>query len=99
MSEQQIIKISGPYFNFDRPYGDWTTLHRDEYFVSRPLSKKEQKTEFQKITGSTCLGRIIKFRNRSDYVIDQLFPRKAFKSLKTAVNFLVKNEGKLVFCT
>jgi len=93
------IEISGPYYKFSKPYGTWTTLHRDEWFISRPLPKKEQKTEVQKITGKRMLGCIIKFRNRDEYVIDQLHPRKAFKRFQNAVNFLVRNEGKLVFCT
>jgi len=93
------IIISGPYYQFSKPYGTYATLQRDVWFVSRKLSKSEQKSEFQKITGETCLGSIIKFRNRQDYVIDQLFPHKAFKSLKSAINFLKRNEKKLVFCS
>ena len=95
------IEISGPYYKFSKPYGTFVTLQRDEWFVSRKLSKKELKTasECSKITGSRSLGRIIKFRNRDDYVIDQLYPDKRYKTLKGAVNFLVRNEGKLVFCT
>ena len=93
------ITLSGPYYKFSCPYGDQTTLHRDEWYVSKTLSKSEQKTEIQKILGSTCLGSITKFRNRKDYVIDQLYPYTSFPSLTKAINFLIDNEGKLVFCT
>jgi len=94
------IKVSGPYYDFSKPYGTFTTLERDIWFVNRKLSKKEQKTEFQKITGQRCLGSIVCFRRHPNrFVIEQLHPTKAFKTLKGAVNFLIKNEGKLIFCT
>ena len=112
---QRNISVSGPYFEFSCPYGDRTYLHRDMWFscpygdrtylhrdmwyVSKKLSKAQQKTEFQKILGTTCLGSITKFRNRKEYVIDQLYPHKALPSLQKAVDFLVKNQGKLVFCS
>ena len=103
MSKSEIIlpksiELSGPYYKFSSPYGK-ATLQRDEWFVKRKLTKSQQKTECQKITGSKSLGRIIKFKNRRDYVIDQLYPRQAFKSLQKAIDFLISNEGKLVFCT
>ena len=93
------LKISGPFYNFSCPYGTFVTLERDEWFISRKLESHEQKTEIQKILKSESLGRIIKFRNRKDYVIDQLYPRKAFKTLKSSINFLIKNRGKLTFCS
>ncbi len=97
------IEISGPFFKFSSPYGDRTTLHRDEWFVSRKLTKRQlaspKCSKISRILGEHCLGNIIKFKNRSDYVISQLFPRTAFNSLDKAVQFLVENEGKLVFCS
>jgi len=96
---QRNVRVSGPYYKFSCPYGDKTTLHRDIWYVSKQLTKAQQKTEFQKIFGTTCLGSIIKFRNRKEYVIDQLYPHKALPSLQEAVDFLIKNQGKLVFCT
>jgi len=95
---QLNVSVSGPYFEFSYPYGD-STLHRDMWYVSKKLSKAQQKTEFQKILGKTCLGCIIKFRNRKEYVIDQLYPHKALPSLQKAVDFLIKNQDKLVFCS
>lgn len=101
LSLPRNVRISGPYYKFSCPYGGRTTLHRDEWFVSKKLTKKQQKTEFQKITGESCLGHIIKFRNpkKLPYVIDQLHPHTAFKTLQQAVDFLIKNHGKLVFCS
>ena len=93
------IRLSGPYYKFSNPYGDRVTCQRDEWFVFRKLTKRQQKTEFQKITGERCLGNIVKFRDKNEYVISQLFPRQAFRSLKGAINFLIRNEGKLVFCS
>ena len=93
------ITVSGPYFKFSSPYGTFTTCHRDEWYVNKKLTKKQQKTEFQKITGDTCLGRIVKPKRRKAYVIDQLYPEVALKSLQEAVDYLIKNQGKLVFCT
>ncbi|TRZ49161.1 MAG: hypothetical protein D4S01_09170 [Dehalococcoidia bacterium] len=96
---QLNVSVSGPYFKFSCRYGDRTTLHCDMWYVSKKLPKAQQKTEFQKILGKTCLGCIIKFRNRKEYVIDQLYPHKALPSLQKAVDFLIKNQGKLVFCS
>mgnify|MGYP001017283385 CR=1 FL=1 len=96
------VYISGPYYKFSKPYGDRVTLQRDEWFVSKKLTKKQQKTEFQKITGESCLGHIIKFRRKGKklpYVISNLHPHTAFKTLQQAVDFLIKNHGKLVFCS
>jgi hypothetical protein len=77
------VQVTGPYFAFSSPYGK-PTLDRDEWFVN---------------SNGKCIGRIVKFMGHKDYVIDQLFPRTAFRSLKKAVDFLVENNGKLVFCT
>ena len=86
------VTVSGPFFAFSSPYGK-AMLERDEWYVSKKLTTKEQKTEFQKILGETCLGHIIKFKSRKDYVIDQLsYPGKYFSSLQKAVNFLVDSD-------
>ena len=78
------VVITGPYYTFSTPFGK-ATLHRDEWFVSM---------------GEKCLGRIIRFRNnKRRYVIDQLYPTKDFRSLAKAIDFLVENKGKLVFCS
>jgi hypothetical protein len=99
MPKRTDIRVSGPFFKFSNPYGTGTTCHRDEYYVSRTLSNSEQKTEIQKITGEACLGQITMPHRRGVFIISQLFPEKSFKTLQGAVNFLVKNEGKLVFCS
>lgn len=106
MKIPENIQISGPYYEFSKYYGIYgsgtgtVTLERDEWYVSRLLKPHEQKTEMQKILKSTSLGHITKFRKHNkDYVINQLFPYKGFKTLQGAINFLIKNEGKLVFCT
>ena len=93
------VTISGPYYEFCNPYGGGVTLEHDEWFVSRKLKEDEQKTEFQKICGSACLGSIVRFRGKRKYIISQLYPDKRFSTLQKAVDFLIKNEGKLVFCT
>lgn len=100
MKLQSSIELAGPYYEYSAPYGVvHKTLDRDIWYVKRKLTKRQRKTEFQKITGESMLGSIVKFRNRKVYVISQLYPRKDFKTLKGAINFLVRNEGKLVFCT
>lgn len=91
--------ISGPWHDFSRPYGSWTACHRDEWFVTKILTKKQQKTEAQKITGDTCLGKIVKPRRRRKYIINQLHPEVAFNTLQEAVDYLIENHGKLTFCT
>lgn len=93
------IILSGPYYKFSNPRGNGVTCQRDEWFVSKKLSERQQKTEFQKIFGKSCLGNIVKFRGQREYVISQLYPRKDFPTLQQAINFLIENEGKLVFCS
>jgi len=101
LSLPKQIYVSGPYYNYSSPFGT-ATLARDVWYISKKLTKRQQKTEFQKITGTTCLGKIVKFRNhpkKLPYVICQLFPHTAFKTLQQAVDYLIENHGKLVFCT
>jgi hypothetical protein len=95
------IEISGPYAECSSPFGfGKVTLSRDCWFVSRILSPKERKTACQKILGTKSLGVIVRFKSEDKrFVISQLFPVKAFSSLRKAVDFLVKNEGKIVFCS
>ena len=95
------VTVNGPYYAFSKPYGTFVTLERDEWFVSRPATKAEmKKSEIANILKTITLGHITRFRNnKRRYVIDQLYPDKAFSSLAKAVAFLVKNDGKLVFCT
>jgi hypothetical protein len=70
------------------------------WYVSRKLKEEEIKTEVQKLFKTKSLGSIVRFdRNPKRYVIDRLYPIKSYNSLKKAVNFLIKNENKLVFCT
>ena len=93
------IKIEGPFEDCSTPFG-WATTFRETWFVTRPLPLKERKTPCQKITGSKGLGSIVRFKNHPKrFVINDLHPVKAFDSLKKAVDFLVKNEGKIVFCS
>jgi len=93
------VVISGPYYEFSKPYGTFVTCQRDKWYVSKKLTKKQQKTEMHKITGTTCLGVIIKPRRRRKYIISQLFPEVALNTLQEAVDYLIENQGKLVFCT
>lgn len=98
---QKIITLEGPFEDCSLPFGfGRPTLYRATWFVTRPLPPKERKTLCQKITGSKGLGSIVRFDNdKKRFVINDLHPVKAFDSLKKAVNFLVKNEGKIVFCS
>jgi len=96
------IELSGPYFKFSCPYGKETTLHRDEWFVSRKLTDEELETAspVSKIFKSSCLGNIICFRDKPKmFVIDQLFPHTSFNTLQKAIDFLIANENKLSFCS
>lgn len=94
------ITVSGPYYKVCHGRSMTPSLERDEWFVSKTLTKRDQKTEIQKIFGSTCLGNIVRFRNNMKrFVISQLYPTKNFSSLEKAVQFLIDNQGKLVFCT
>lgn len=101
MKNEKNIIISGPYFCYSSPYGKAIeSMNRDEWFVTKKLKPNEQKTEIQKITGDKCLGTIEKYRNQKNrYVVPQTYPLMEFKTLKKAVNYLVKNEGKIVFLT
>ena len=99
------IEVFGPYFEYSSPYGKVVeSLNRDVWFVSRKLTQQEldnpKTSEIRKMFKEVSLGVIVRFqRHKRRYIIDQLFPVVAFNSLKKAVDFLVKNEGKLVFCT
>lgn len=95
------IRISGPFYKYSSPYGKvHHSLDRDEWFVSIILPKEKQVTEFQKLFGSTSLGIIVRYHsNRKRFIISQLYPSVSFNSLKKAINFLIENEGKLVFCS
>ena len=97
------IVISGPYYQFSNPFGDRVTCQRDVWYVSRSLTKKELNSKkispIKKILKRVSLGVIVKPRNQKRYVIDQIYPLKEYKTLSGAVNYLVKNEGELVFCT
>ena len=101
----QGYELTGPFFKYSSPYGTVSTsMNRREYFLSRNLTPEEiddpKTSEFRKITKSVTLGVIIKFDNQPKrFIIDQLFPIISFPSLKKAINFLIEEEGKLVFCT
>jgi hypothetical protein len=95
------ITLEGPFESCSLPFGfGRPTLYRENWFVTRPLPPKERKTPCQKITGSKGLGSIVRLDGKPKrFVINDLHPVKAFDSLKKAVDFLVKNEGKIVFCS
>ena len=97
----KTVKVSGPFYKFSKPYGTFVTCERDEWYVSRAATPAEmRKSEFAKIFKTRSLGVIVCFRsNKRRYVIDQLYPTKAFPSLTKAIEFLVENDGKLVFCS
>ena len=61
---QRNIVVSGPYYEFSKPYGTFVTCQRDIWYVSKKLTKKQQKTKVQKITGKAGLGSIVKPRRR-----------------------------------
>lgn len=99
------IEVNGPYYKFSSPYGvaipgsEW-----HQWFVSRNLTEAElndpKTSEISKILKSRCLGEISHRLNQPKrYVICQLFPLKEFKTLQAAIDYLVKMEGQLVFCT
>jgi len=94
------IDISGPYREYHRPYGTVTGYH-DEWFVSRRLSDQELKTAspMQQILKTKSLGVIHQPKNQKRFVISQLYPNKEYKTLRGAINFLIRSECKLVFCT
>jgi len=97
------ISVSGPFTEYSSPFGRvLDSMNRHIWYVSRKLTPKELKkaSEIGKILKTTSLGVISRFDaipNR--YVIRNLFPYVSFNSLSKAVNFLIKNEGKLVFCS
>lgn len=95
---RKTYEINGPYLEYSSPYGV-ATLCRQGWFVSRKLDPTEQATPIQKILGDKCLGKITRFKNQRRFIINNLFPSVSFTSLKKTVNYLVENEGKLVFCS
>jgi hypothetical protein len=101
----KAIMLSGPYYKVSHPFGVAVeSTARHEWFVSRDLTPEEladpNTSEIRKLLKSVSLGHITNFLSQPKrFVIDQLFPIKEFKSLKRAIEFLVENEGKLVFCS
>jgi hypothetical protein len=97
----KIISVHGPYFKFSKPFGTFVTCRRDEWFVERVATDKEKQTsKIAKILGTVSLGVIVRpHRTKRRHVISQLYPTQEFQSLKKALEFLVENDGKLVFCT
>jgi len=97
----KTVSITGPYYTFSSPYGTGVTCERDEWYVSRVATAAEKrKSEITKLLGTRCLGNIVRpRRNKRRYVISQLYPMVTLTSLKKAIEFLVENDGKLVFCT
>ena len=98
------ITLSGPYYKFSCPYGTWTTLHKDEWFVFRQLTLQELQEldpdHYKCKTKETCLGQIVRYHSHPRrFIISQLFPAVTFNSLKKAIKYLADNEGKLVFCS
>ena len=99
--------ITGPYLQFSSSFGKIIeSLNCNEYFVSRKATLKDRKSKSEirkavaNITGEVCLGSIHQFlRNPKRFIIPQTYPIKEFDTLKKAVNYLVKNEGKIVFCS
>lgn len=95
------IEISGPFTEYSSPYGKVLEgLNRDVWYVSRKLKESEQDTEIRKLLKSKSLGVIARYqRHKNRYIIDQLYPVVTFSSLKKSVDYLIANEGKLIFCT
>lgn len=80
------LEIQGPYNESSAPWGRVVpSLNRQNYFVD--------------LNGKT-IGVIVRFDNQPKrFIIDQLYPNVDRTTLKAAVLYLVKNNGKLCFCT
>jgi len=95
--------LDGPYFKYSSPYGKVVeSLNRQEWFVSREVPKTKTTDAFEILRqkyGKT-IGVIEKFDNEKNrYIITQTYPTEQFKTLQKAINFLIKNEGKIVYCS
>ena len=91
IDEARQIALSGPYYTFDSPYGQQTTLQRDVWYVLQKLPPEKCKTEIQRVLGSRCLGCIVRFRsNKRRYIIEQSYPPRTFKTLREAIAHLVE---------
>jgi len=84
------ILVSEPYALSSAPWGR----------VIESLNRKVWSVSKQSNTKTIYLGSVVKFNDQPNrYVIHQLYPMKDFRTLKGAVNFLARNEGKLCFCS
>ena len=107
------ILIRGPFNEYNSSQGTSSLLmasgerlksaHRQVWYISRPTNNEElDKSLLLRTLKEKSLGVIIFAKNRHStkkYVINRLFPIRDFSTFKQALNFLVKNDGKLVFCS
>ena len=96
-------ELTGPYAKYSAPFGIVSeSLNRVQWFVSRAVPKTKTKdpcqVHYQKY-GKT-IGRIERFdRQKHRYIIPQTFPLIEFNTLQKTINYLIKNEGKIIYCS
>jgi hypothetical protein len=99
------IIISGPFLKTYAPWGKVIeSCSRNEWFVSRKATSKDKKSKSEirrrvaNITGEICLGSFCQLiSNPKRFIVLHTYPQVEFNTMEKAVNYLVKNEGKIVF--
>ena len=96
-------ELSGPYTQYSAPFGKVIeSLNHVQWFLSRQVPKTKTRDPYQiywQKYGKT-IGKIERFdKYKQRYIIPQTYPLIEFKTLQKAVNFLIKNEGKISYCS
>ena len=96
-------ELSGPFFNYASPYGK-VYFNSNEWFLTRHnIPKSELKGKNKELADhyfkyGKCIGRVKRFGNQPRrYILPQTHPIIEFKSLQKALNYLIENEGKIVY--
>ena len=98
-------ELTGPYLVSSAPYGKTIeSLNKHQWFLSRyNISKEELKRyppDYSQIFNKygKCIGHIEQFENNSNrYLLPQTYPLIEFPTLQEIVQYLIDNEGKIVY--
>ena len=100
-------ELSGPYFKYSSPWGKVVeSMNRRQWFLTRSnIPEVELKklpkdyAKYYRAYGKT-IGEIERFDNQPRrYILPQTYPTIEFNSLQKIVDYLIDNEGKIVYCT
>ncbi len=87
--------VSGPYFEFSCPFGTWTALERDVWYVSRSATEAEMaESMVARVLKERCLGKITRFRSNMDRFLVDEWNAPEFASLEDAVAYLTEKDKR-----